>query len=201
MAAPAPRAVRGSGAPVRRTLFGLERDGLGWTLLIGVVVLALAVGLPLADSAVSAQHGAAPGSIANVGLGVHLTPVSGWSVGGQTDASPHRARFTRAGALVTVSGTSYSGSLQDAYERLSRAIDGEDGVQVSSDPQTITTTSGLVGIASSFAGSAVQGYLAAFTAHGVLAVVLAQSPPTAFRAVSGDMLAMIDSVEIGAQRP
>ena len=166
--------------------------------MIGAIALVLAVGLPLADSAVSTDHAAAAGSTSNVGLGVRITPSSTWSVVRQPNDRVHRVEFTRAGALVTISGVSYSGSLQDAYDRLSAAIAAGNGVQVASDPQTITTTSGLVGIASSFAGSTEQGYFAVFTARGVLAIVIAESPPTAFHAVAGDMLAMIGSVAIGA---
>ena len=158
----------------------------------------LAVGLPLVDSAVSTRHTAAAGSTTNVGLGVHITPNSAWSAVRHSDGQSHRAQFTRAGALITISGVSYAGSLREAYDRLSRTLTSQDGVQVTSDPQTITTTGGLVGIASSFAGPAAQGFFAVFTAHGVLAVVIAESPPAAFHAVAGDMLAMLGSVEIGA---
>jgi hypothetical protein len=201
VATASPGASPGPGAPVRRTVLGLERQGLGWTLLIAAVALLFAVGLPLADSAVSTEHTAAAGSVANVGLGVRITPNPAWSVVRQANGPAHRAQFTRAGALVTITAVSYSGSLPDAYDSLFRAIDGDDGVQVTSDPQTVTTTSGLVGIASSFAGPAAQGYFAVFAARGVLAVVIAQSPPGAFHAVSGDMLAMISSVGIAAAGP
>jgi hypothetical protein len=158
----------------------------------------LAVGLPLADSAVSTEHAAAAGSVTDVGLGVRITPISTWSVVRQGSDQANRAQFTRAGALLTITGASYSASLQSAYDRLAGAIDAQTGLQVASDPQTITTTSGLVGIASAFAGSNEQGYFAVFTAHGVLAVVIAESPLTAFHVVDDDMVSMIGSVEIGA---
>jgi hypothetical protein len=177
-------------------VLGLERAGLGWTLAIGAIALALAVGLPLVDSAVSTEHAAAAGSVTTVGLGVHITPVSTWSVVTLPSDRRNEAQFTRAGALVTISAASYPGSKQDAYDRLSAAIDAEDGVQIASDPQTITTSSGLVGIASAFAGSTEQGYFAVFTAGGVLAVVITDSPLTAFHVVDDDMVAMIGSVEI-----
>jgi hypothetical protein len=166
--------------------------------VIGAIVLVLAVGLPLVDSAVSTEHAATAGTTTHVGLGVRITPSSAWSVVPQRNDQAHRAQFTRAGAAVTISGVSYPGSVQDAYDRLASTIDAEDGVQVASEPETITTTSGLVGIASSFAASSEQGYFAAFTAHGVLAVVIAESPPTAFHVVAGEMLQMIGSVEIAA---
>jgi hypothetical protein len=179
-------------------VLGLERQGLGWTLAIGAIALLLAVGLPLADSAVSTEHAASAGSVTNAGLGVRITPISTWSVVRQGSNQPNRAQFTRAGALLTITGASYPGSLQAAYDRLASAIDAQSGVQVASDPQTITTTSGLVGIASAFAGSNEQGYLAVFTAHGVLAVVIAESPVPAFHVVDDDMVSMIGSVEIAA---
>jgi hypothetical protein len=182
-------------------VLGLERQGLGWTLVIGAIALVLAVGLPLADSAVSTEHAAAAGSVTDVGLGVRITPVSTWSVVPQGKGDANRAQFTRAGAIVTINGVSYSGSLQDAYDRLSAAIDGEDGVQVASDPQTITTKAGLIGIASAFASSDEQGYFAVFTTVGVLAVVIAESPLSAFHVVDDDMVAMIDSVEIRTGGP
>jgi hypothetical protein len=201
VATASPGASRGPGAPVRRTVLGLERQGLGWTLAIGAVALVLAVGLPLADSAVSTEHAAAAGSVTRVGLGVRITPISTWSVVPQGSAAANRAQFTRAGALVTIRSVSYSGSTQDAYDRLAAAIDAQDGVQVASDPETITTTSGLVGIASAFAGSSEQGYFAVFATRGVLAVVIGESPLAAFHVVADDMVSMIGSVEIGAAGP
>jgi hypothetical protein len=185
-------------APVRRTVLGLERQGLGWTLVLGAIALVLAVGLPLADSAVSTEHAAAAGSVTDIGHGVHITPRSTWSVVPQQSDQVHRAQFTRAGAILSITGAAYSGSLQGAYERLASAIDSESGIQVASDPQTLTTRSGLVGIVSAFAGSDDQGYFAVFTAHGVLAVVIADSPPAAFHVVDDDIAAMIESVEIRA---
>jgi hypothetical protein len=197
VAAASPGTSRGSGAPTRRTALGLERQGLGWTLVLGAIALVLAVGLPLADSAVSTQHASVAGSVTDVGLGVRMTPSADWSVVPQQDDGARRVRFTRTGALVTVNATSYAGSTRAAYGRLAQAIAAQDGVQIASDPQTITTASGLAGIVSAFAASSEQGYFAVFTAHGVLAVVLAESPLTAFHAVDGDMRAMIGSVEIG----
>ena len=71
-------------------------------------------------------------------------------------------------------------------------------MQVASDPETVTTNSGLTGIVSGFASSTEQGYFAVFTRDGVLAVVIAESPLGAFHVVDGDMRAMIGSVEMGA---
>jgi hypothetical protein len=200
VATPSPGASRRADAPVRRTAFGLERQGLGWTLAIGAIALLFAVGLPLADSAVSTEHATAAGSVTDVGLGVRITPSADWSVIPQQRAGAHRVRFTRSGALVTVNAAPYPGSARAAYERLAQAIDAEDGVQIAAGPETVTTPSGLVGIASAFAASSEQGYFAVFTAHGVLAVVLAESPLPAFHVVDHDMRAMIGSVEIAAAR-
>jgi hypothetical protein len=182
-------------------VLGLERQGLGSTLAIGAIALLLAVGLPLADSAVSTEHAAAAGSVTDVGLGVRITPISTWSVVRQASDAANRAQFTRAGALVTINSVSYSGSARDAYDRLSAVIDAQAGVQIASDAETVTTTSGLVGIASAFAGSSEQGYFAVFAARGVLAVVIGESPLAAFHVVSDDMVSMIGSVEIGAAGP
>lgn len=198
MATAMPGASRGPGAPVRRTILGLERQDLGWTLAIGAIALVFALGLPLIDAAVSTEHAAVAGSVTDAGLGVRITPVSTWSVVPQPSDRSDGARFTRAGALVSVSSASYAGFTQSAYDRLASAIDAQDGVQIAADPETITTTSGLVGIASAFASATEQGYFAVFTAHGVLAVVIAESPLAAFHAVDDDMVTMIRSVEIGA---
>ena len=166
--------------------------------MIGAVALLLAVGLPIADSAISTQDAALAGSVTDIGLGVRVTPAPGWRVVSQPSGQPRQAQFTRAGALVTIRATPYSGSAQDAYVRLAATIDAEAGVQMASDPATVTTTSGLVGIVTAFAGSAEQGYFAVFVSRGVLAVVIGESPLAAFPLVDGDMLSMIGSVEIGA---
>jgi hypothetical protein len=198
VAAASPGTSRGPGAPLRRTFLGLEREGLGWTLAIGAIVLLFAVGLPVLDSAISTEGAPAAGSVTSVGLGVRITPVSSWSVVAQPGGQRDRAQFTRSGALLTIRATSYSGSAQDAYDTLAAAIDAENGVQIASDPETVTTNSGLTGIVSAFASSTEQGYFAVFARNGVLAVVIGESPLTAFHAVDGDMRAMIGSVEIGS---
>jgi hypothetical protein len=186
-----------AGTPVRRTVLGLERQGLGATLAIAAIALVFAVGLPLADSAVSTDRAAAAGSVTDIGLGVRITPVSSWSVVPQPRNRQHRAQFTRAGALLTIEGASYTGSTEDAYVRLAAVIDAQAGVQIAANPATVTTTGGLVGIAGAFASATEQGYLAVFSARGVLAVVIAESPLGAFHLVDDDMVAMIRSVAIG----
>jgi hypothetical protein len=201
VATASPGTSAGPHAPLRRTFLGLERQGAGWTLLLAAIALLFAVGLPIADSAISTDHTAPAGSVTDVGLGVRITPASSWSVVSQPSDQPRRAQFTRAGALVTIRGTSYAGSTQDAYDQLAAAIDAEDGVQIASDPETVTTTSGLVGIVSAFASSSEQGYFAVFASRGVLAVVIAESPPAAFHVVDGDMRSMIGSVEIAGPGP
>ena len=201
MAAAPPGVSPAPGAPVRRTLLGLERDGLGWTLAIGAIALILAVGLPLADSAVSTRHAVPAGSVTSVGLGVRITPAPDWSIVPQPAGESGRAQLTRSGALLTINAVSYTGSTQEAYDRLAAAIDAEDGVRSPPTPETITTASGLVGIASAFAASTEQGYFAAFTANGTLAVVIAESPLDAFHVVDQDFLRMIGSVEIGRSAP
>jgi hypothetical protein len=198
VATASPGTSEGPRAPLRRTFLGLERQGAGWTLVIAAITLLLAVGLPIADSAISTEHAAPAGSVTDVGLGVRFTPASGWSVVSQPSGQPRRAGFTRAGALVTIRGAAYAGSAQEAYDQLAAAIDAEDGVQITSDPETVTTTSGLVGIASAFASATEQGYVAVFASRGVLAVVIAQSPLATFHVVADDMRSMIASVGIGA---
>jgi hypothetical protein len=198
VATASPGASRGPGRHARRTILGLERQGLGWTLAIGAIALTLAVGLPIVDSVISADHTASPGSVTDVGLGVRITPVSSWSVVPRQSDTPDTAQFTRAGALVSVRATSYGGSAQDAYDRLAAAIDSQSGVQIGSHPGTVTTRSGLVGIASALGSSTEQGYFAVFVAHGTLAVVIAASPLATFHVVDDDMRSMIGSVEIGA---
>jgi hypothetical protein len=198
VATASPGTSPGAGTPVRRTVLGLEREGLGATLVIAAIALLFAVGLPLVDSAVSTERAAAAGSVTDIGLGVRITPISTWSVVPQPRNRPHRAQFTRAGALLTIESAPYTGSTQDAYVRLAAVIDAQAGVQIAANPATVTTTSGLVGIAGAFASATEQGYLAVFSARGALAVVIAESPLAAFHLVDDDMLSMIRSVEIGA---
>ena len=68
---------------------------------------------------------------------------------------------------------------------------------LTSGPQTFTTRSGLPGIATSFATPVGQGYLAVFTARGVLATVVAEGASGAFQSLDDELVAMITSVEIG----
>jgi hypothetical protein len=195
-ASPSPSA--GPRAPHRRTFLGLERQGAGWTLVIAAITLLLAVGLPIADSAIATEDAALAGSVTDIGLGVRITPAAGWRVVSQPDDRAHQAQFTRAGALVTIRAAPYSGSAEDAYVRLAATIDAESGVQIASDPQTVTTATGLVGVVTAFAGSAEQGFFAVFVSRRVLAVVIAESPLAAFPFVADDMASMIGTVEIRA---
>jgi hypothetical protein len=166
--------------------------------VVAAITLLLAVGLPIADSAISTPDAALAGSVTDIGLGVRITPAPGWRVVSQPSDQSHRAQFTRAGALETIRATPYSDSAEAAYAQLAAAIDAETGVQIASDPATVTTSSGLVGIVAAFGSSTEQGYFAVFVSNAVLAVVIAESPPAAFPFVADDMLAMISSVQIGA---
>ncbi len=180
-----------------RTIFGLERQGLGWTLAIGAVAFLLAVGLPLIDAAVPADDAPAAGAVYDVGLGVAITPEENWSTTSRSQPGNGLAEFTRAGARVTVRAVRFSGTTREAYEQLSTAFDELDGVQLTSDPVTFTARSGLVGVAGSFATPGGLGYLVAYTARGVAATLVAEGATEAFPAVDGEIVAMIASLQIG----
>ena len=184
-------------APISRTIFGLERQGLGWTLAIGAVAFVLAVGLPLLDAAVPTDHAPTAGTVYSVGLGVEITPVENWSTTPRSRAGSGVAEFTRAGARVTVRATRFSGTTREAYGRLAAAADAQDGVELTSNPETFTARSGLVGIAGSFATPTGQGYLAAYSAHGVAATLIGEGATEAFPAVDREIVAMIASLQIG----
>jgi hypothetical protein len=186
-----------TGVPTPRTIFGLERQGLGWTLAIGAVAFALAVGLPLLDAAIPADHAPAAGTVYDVGLGVEITPAENWSPTQRSQTASGVAEFTRAGARVTVRATRFSGTTREAYGQLAAAIDAQDGVHLTSNPETFTAQSGLVGIAGSFATPNGQGYLAVYSAHGVAATLIAEGATQAFPAVDREIVAMIASLQIG----
>ena len=186
-----------TGAPTRRTIFGLERQGLIWTLAIGAVALFLAVGLPLIDAAIPTDDAPAAGSVYDVGLGVQITPADNWSTTSRSQAGSGVAEFTRAGARVTVEATKFAGTTLEAYEQFAAALDAQDGVQLTSDPETFTTRGGLVGIAGAFATPGGQGYLAVYTAHGVAATLLADGATEVFPSVDREIVGMIASLQIG----
>jgi hypothetical protein len=185
-----------TGAPTRRTIFGLERQGLSWTVVIGAVALALAVGLPLLDAAIPVDNAPAAGAVYDVGLGVQITPADDWSTTPRSHQGSGVAEFTRAGARVTVEAMRFSGTTLEAYEQFSAALDEQDGVQLTSDPQTFTARGGLVGIAGTFATPGGQGYLAVSTAHGVAATLLAEGATEVFASIDGEIVGMIASLQI-----
>jgi hypothetical protein len=190
-------AVRQPAPPSRRTLLGLERQGLGWTLVIAAVALFFAVGLPLLDAAISTGDEPKPGAVYQVSLGVTITPLENWSTTSPSRPGTGWTEFTRAGAYLAIRANRFSGTTREAYEGVSAALDGEDGVQLTSSPETFTTRSGLPGIAGAFATPVGQGYIAVFSAHGVVAIVVAEGATAAFHAVDRELVAMIRSVEIG----
>jgi hypothetical protein len=162
------------------------------------VALAFAVGLPLLNAVISTPDEVPAGTVGNVGLGVDITPVAGWST--PPDTITNVRTFTLGGVILQIRAQAFSGPTRQAYDLASHAIDELDGYRLTGDAATYTTRSGLVGIGNYFASASTTGYLAVFTANGVLAWVRAEGPLQAWNSAIDDISSMVASIEIEARR-
>lgn len=179
----------------------LLRNAAGSLAVLGVV-LAIAAGLPALNRALPGGLPVGPEPYA-VGAGVRFRPPDG----AQLDAGRSRPGDERGTALFTVEGVRcvvvvdrYSGSLDEAADRLRRKITQTAGYQVTDVELDIRTAAGVAGRRGSYTSPDRRGGYAVFVADGLVVEVTVSGPELQVNRVAAAIDDSIASVTFGAGR-
>ena len=182
---------------VTRDFLGLDRRGWPGAIAVAAVIAAVAIGLPLLNSLVSADRPVAPGTVIDVGRAVSFTAAGGWSIDAEkTNALRDTAVLHKGALALMVESQASDRSLADEYGRLADEIRSTAGVQLFNGATTFTTDGGLNGIGGSYSSPESEGRFAVLRAGETVVRVLAKGPPDAMAADLGDVQQMVQTLRI-----
>ena len=201
---PASGAVPDNWVPVEHRIAGLDRRTIAPALGVLVFLLFLTFGLPLINGAIAADDPVVAGDVLRVGSGVTFTPTVGWNIESglrATDetgsAAPEPALVTNGTVAMSVAVDSFDGTpaeLLDQIDATTVGIQNLEGFQLVTDERSVSTTSGIQGVASGFTGVDTEGVLAAFVVDGHGVEVIAYGSAADLLTNSVDIQSMIDSI-------
>jgi hypothetical protein len=190
--------------PVEHRFAGLDRRTIAPALGVLAFLLFLTFGLPFVNAAISAEDPVEAGDVMRVGSGVTFVPAVGWNVeqglrvAEETgSAVPLPAVLTQGTVEVIVSVDAFDGTpaeLLDLIDSTKVGIQDIEDFQLVTDQRTVTTTSGIQGVASGFTGVGTEGVLAAFVVDGHGIEVIAYGSHGDLLQYADDIEAMIDSI-------
>lgn len=147
----------------------MVRNGLGSLTILAVIVF-IAVGLPAVDRTLPASRPVAAGVPYWIGAGVSVVPPPDSHV----DLTETRPGTSRGTALFLIGAVRYlvvvgpySGSLENAAERLRNKITLTRGYQVAGRDSAVTTDGGLTGRQGGYTAPGRSGRYAVFVVDGL----------------------------------
>ncbi|WIM96681.1 hypothetical protein ACTOB_000133 [Actinoplanes oblitus] len=159
------------GTVTRRHLTDIpSAPGLVSALVLVVVLVTLALGLPALDRAVPAQRAVPAGQPYRVGAGVTVVPPPGATldVTGTRPADDRGTALFRLGRVrYAIAVQPFSGDLTAAAVRLRQRITGNSGYQVTGTQLAVSTAGGLAGLQGGYTAGDRGGRYAVFVAHGL----------------------------------
>ena len=182
---------------VTRGFLGLDRRGWPGTIAVAAVIAAVAIGLPLLNSLVSADRTVAPGEVIDVGRGVSFAAADGWSIDAEhTDAARDTVLIHQGALALMVEARASDRSLPDEYDRLAEEIRSSAGVQLLNGATPFTTDGGLTGIGGSYSSPESEGRFAVLQTGDTAVRLLAKGPPDAMARGLGDVRRMVQALRI-----
>jgi hypothetical protein len=174
----------------------LLRNGLGSLTVLGLI-LAISVGLPAMDRALSASRPVAADQPYQIGGGVSVVPPKG----AQVDVTQTRPGTNRGTAVFTIGSVRYvivvlpyAGGLAQAAQRLRAKITSTRGYQVTGPESPVTTTSRLVGLRGGYTAPGRNGQYAVFVVGGLSIQLTASGAQPELRGVLRDIEASTQSI-------
>ena len=190
--------------PVEHRLAGLDRRTVAPALGVFLFLVFLGFGLPAINDLIAVDNPVQPGDVLNAGSGVTITPAVGWNIDSglrttdQTgNAAPELVVLTNGTAAVTAKVDSFAGTPAELIDQVDSSTVGVEDIanfQLVTDRRTITTASGLQGVAQGFTGTETQGVIAAFVVDGHGIWVVAYGNHDDLSLYADDIEAMIDSI-------
>ncbi|MBE1535433.1 hypothetical protein [Actinomadura algeriensis] len=180
-----------------------------WGTGVAAAVLAvLGGGLPLLDSALGrGGRPLAPGAIVAVGTErggdrpVRVAaPSARWVLSAERSSLATNAALLSGDVVVNVAAVLPLGTsdARDLWHGLGRIVAAGGGTRLHADPAAFTTAGGLTGLTGRLTAPGRVGMAGVFTTGAVGATVTAAGPPDAFRALAGEIEAIVRSLTIAA---
>ncbi|MCR3753973.1 hypothetical protein [Lentzea californiensis] len=153
--------------PVEHRFLGLDRRTFAPALGVLAVALLLLYGLPALNAAIPWRSEIRAGDVLDLGDGATAVPPVGWQLEagtltgtGSVAPASLQVRLTTGGATIAVVGASFDGTADAFLDQVLRSEGGATGVDGSRG--TVTTASGLVGVALASTGPTGDGLDVAF---------------------------------------
>ncbi|GLY50680.1 hypothetical protein [Lentzea sp. NBRC 102530] len=137
--------------PVEHRFLGLDRRTFGPALSVLVIALVLLAGLPAVNALIPWHNEIRAGDVLDLGDGATAVPPVGWQLEdgtlagtGAASATGLQVQLTTGGATISLRGTAFTGTA-DAF--LDQVLRSEGSAGVDGTRGTVTTASGLAGVA------------------------------------------------------
>jgi hypothetical protein len=201
--------------PEKRRTSGIDRRTVGPALLVLGLAVVMSVVLPSIDSETAYRDQVHKGDIAEIADGITLVPASGWDLASGALVGETRSPIgsTAATQLVDGSVTFYvqtapfdgtPSALLARINKINADLHHARGRAAgTTDPYTVRTRQGVVGLAEDFVGVARQGSVVAFVfrargqsirSQGEGVEIVAAGPTGAISRRRDDIVAMIRSI-------
>ena len=200
----APSSWRRNRVPAEHRLLGLDRRTFPWAFAVIALALLWTVVLPAVDERVDYDDPVRAGERFAVTDDLAITPPAGWNVDSGFRVSDDPAAgeaepivLTSGGMTFQASADSFSGTpddLLDQVDAITTTTGGVEAFHTTSDRTTVTTDSGLVGVAEGFTSRRSQGVIVAFVDDGKGIEMQLVGTPDQMSALSDDVAAMVESL-------
>ncbi|WP_439658781.1 hypothetical protein ACSHWB_41395 [Lentzea sp. HUAS TT2] len=199
--------------PVEHRFLGLDRRTFAPALSVLAIALLLLYGLPALNAVIPWHNEIRAGDVLDLGDGATAVPPVGWQLedgvlAGTGSANPTslQVQLAAGGASIVLRGTPFTGSAEAFLDQVQRAEGSPPGVDGSRG--TVTTASGLVGVAQGSTSPNGDGLDVAFkmtTASGEAAaapalLVRVRTAPGQFERLQDTVGTFLRSITAGAAR-
>jgi hypothetical protein len=201
--------------PVEHRLLGLDRRRLPLALGILAVILVMTVVLPTIEHSVSWDDPVRAGDVIDMGSGITFVPPVGWQlergtrvgdepVTGVTGAQVE-ALVVDGGVQVAVEASAFDGDADALLDQVDRLRDDSeagtiDGTQVAAPRGSVTTSSGLTGVAETVTAAGGDATVTAFAidtgGSTVGLTVTVDAGPDQYGEHAGDIDALVASIAV-----
>lgn len=199
--------------PVEHRFLGLDRRTFAPALSVLAIALLLLYGLPALNAVIPWHNEIRAGDVLDLGDGATAVPPVGWQLedgvlAGTGSANPTslQVQLAAGGASIVLRGTPFTGTAEAFLDQVQRAEGSPPGVDGSRG--TVTTASGLVGVAQGSTSPTGDGLDVAFkmtTASGEAAaapalLVRVRTAPGQFERLQDTVGTFLRSITAGAAR-
>jgi len=208
--------------PIEERWLGLDKRAIPYAVVMVALIALLAYVIPAINDAVGWDDGTRAGDVIDLGGGLTITPPVGWLLedGIRTSDDPAvpvqpdnaYALLANGGISITVVGSGWDGSadeLMDQANSLREDSDADDDklFKVTGSRDSVTTSSGIVGVSETFTSATGDGKTFAFAvpadgdSQSVGVVITVRSAADGLAEYGAAIDTMVSSLLRGEQTP